>query len=345
MLRQREDGRAGSVVRNQEGEMHESGGEVASVECFAEVFKAGGELGGRQLAGLDGDQCGRVRRRAGENKLGLVSRGPELLRDLVSGAGRGEVDGDFDARGEFADHEVGQVRDVVECGEHGREQSGWLRQRGGDQEQVNGFVEGEEVAPGGGIGDRDGAALRDLLGEELDYAVAGGEDVAETKNDAAGGEDNLFGDALGCAHDGSWFDGLVSGEQDEARAVGGSGHGQGFRGEDVVGDGGEGLLFHERNVLEGGGVEDDAGTVSGKDVFDECDVGRVTENGCHEAGGSGFSPGAVEGVEMAFRGLEEEQGRWCEHGKAQCEGGADGAARAGDENGLAVEGVKDLDFR
>jgi len=155
----------------------------------------------------------------------------------------------------------------------------------------------------------------------------------------------LLGDALGCAHDGGWLDGLVCREQDEARAVGGGCHGEGFRGEDVVGDGGEGLLFHEGHVLEGGGVEDDAGTMRGKDVFNEGHVSSAAEDWSHEAGGSSCSPCAVEGVEMAFRGLEKEQGRRGDNGKAQCEGGADGAACAGDEDGLAVEGVEDLDFR
>jgi len=268
LLRQREDGRAGSVIRNQESEMQESGGEVASVECFAKAFKAGGELGGRQLAGLDGDYRGLLGRCSGENGAGLVGGGPELLGDFVAGAGRGEVDGDLTAGGQLADHEVGEVRDVVGRGEYGRKQSRWHSEGGCDEKQVDGFVEGEEVATGGGIGDRDGTALGDLLGEELNNTVAGGENVAEAENGASGGEDDLLSDTLGGAHDGSRFDGLVSREQDEARTVGGGGHGECFGGEDVVSDGGEGLFFHEGNVLEGGGVEDDAGAVGGEDVLD-----------------------------------------------------------------------------
>ena len=344
-MREREDGRAGGVVRNQGTEMEERGREVAGMECGAKVFKAGGELRVRKLAGLDGHDCWRLGRCAGEDGLGCIAGRPEELGGFVAGACRGKVDFDFLIRGKLADQEVSQVRDIVGSREHGRQKRGSPRERGGDEQQVDGLVESEEVAAGGWIGDGDGAALGDLLREELDYAIARGEDVAEAENSAAGGEDDLLGDTLGCAHDGSWFDCLVGGEQDEARAVGGGSHGQGFRGEDVVGDGGEGLFFHERNVLVGGGVEDDAGTVRGEDVFDECHIGGAAKDGRHEARGSGCGPGAVEGVEMAFRGLEKEQGRRGKDGEAQGEGGADGAACAGDEDGLAVEGVEDLDVR
>jgi len=67
---------------------------------------------------------------------------------------------------------VGQIGDVVGCGENGGEKGGVGWKCGGDDEEVYGFVEGEEVAAGSGIGDGDGTTLGNLLGEELDYAVA-----------------------------------------------------------------------------------------------------------------------------------------------------------------------------
>jgi hypothetical protein len=48
---------------------------------------------------------------------------------------------------------------------------------------------------------------------------------------------------------------------------------------------------------------------------------------------------------MAFRRLEKQEGGRSEHGEAQGECGADGAACAGDEDGQAVEGVEDFYFR
>ncbi len=90
-------------------------------------------------------------------------------------------------------------------------------------------------------------------------------------------EDNLFGDALCCAHHGGGSDGLVGGEQDDASTVSGGRCDKHLGGKDVVGDGGQGLLFDEGNMLVGSGVEDDARTVKREDLVEESAVGDAAE--------------------------------------------------------------------
>ena len=53
---------------------------------------------------------------------------------------------------------------------------------------------------------------------------------------------------------------------------------EGLRAEDVVGDGGEGLLFQQRDVLEGGGVKDDARRMRGEDFVEQGAVGDAAED-------------------------------------------------------------------
>jgi len=170
--------------------MGEGGGQVAGVEGGSQIGEACGELAGGQTGGLDRDQRGKGWVRAGG--VGCVVGGPELLCFLVPGPGVGEFDGDVAAGGQLVGDEVGQVSDEVGGGKNGREQGGWLCQCGGE-EQVDGLVEGEEVAAGGGIGDGDGAAAGDLVGEDFCDAVAGGQDVAEAQDGSAGGEDDVLG--------------------------------------------------------------------------------------------------------------------------------------------------------
>jgi len=101
-------------------------------------------------------------------------------------------------------------------------------------------------------------------------------------------EDDLLRDALGCAHDGGRLDCLVGGEKNDAGAMRGGDAGQRLRGEDVVGDGGERMLLHQRNVLEGRGVEDEARCVRGEDVFEERGVTCAAEDAGDRGGWGEF---------------------------------------------------------
>jgi len=111
--------------------------------------------------------------------------------------------------------------------------------------------------------------------------------------------------------------------------------GEGFRGEDVVGDGGERVVFQKRDVLEGGGLEDEAWSVRGEDVIEEGGISGAAENG--RDGGGRRGQVALQGVEIALGRFEQDEHGWSERGETQREGRADGAARAGDEDGLASE--------
>jgi len=149
----------------------------------------------------------------------------------------------------------------------------------------------------------------------------------------------LLGDAFGGAHDGGGLDRLVGGKKNDAGVMRGGGAGEGFCGEDVVGDGGERMLLHQRDVLECCGVEDDGRGMRGEDVFEKRGVGGAAEDGCDRGGWGEFGG---EGVEVALRGLKQGQVMRVESGQAMREGGADGAAGAGNEDGLAREGSESL---
>lgn len=69
---------------------------------------------------------------------------------------------------------------------------------------------------------------------------------------------DAFCDALGGAEDAGGCGGLVGGKEHDASRSGLlRGLGERERGQGVVGDGFEGVLLEEWNVLVGGGVEDE----------------------------------------------------------------------------------------
>ena len=114
----------------------------------------------------------------------------------------------------------------------------------------------------------------------------------------------MLGDAFGGAHDGGGLDRLVGGKKNDAGVMRGGGAGEGFCREDVVGDSGERMLLHQRDVLECCGVEDDGRGMRGEDVFEKRGVGGAAEDGCDRGGWGEFGG---EGVEVALRGLKQGQ--------------------------------------
>ncbi len=135
------------------------------------------------------------------------------------------------------------------------------------------------------MGDGDGAAVLDLALEERDDASGGTENISEADGAHAGCgcvevREDFFGDALGGAHDATRVGGFVGGDHGELAGVvfrGGGGESPGA--EDVVADYGDGILFHEGDVFEGGGVEDLSGAIFFKNFVEECDVVDVAEDG------------------------------------------------------------------
>ena len=59
--------------------------------------------------------------------------------------------------------------------------------------------------------------------------------------------------------------------------------------ERVVGDDGEGVRLHERDVLEGSGVEDDLRAVALEEFGDGGGVGDAAQNGCVRGGAGDLS--------------------------------------------------------
>jgi hypothetical protein len=176
-----------------------------------------------------------------------------------------------------------------------------------------------------------------LVEEEGDDAAVGAEDVAEADDGSREGMDEAeeLGEALGGAHEGVGGDGLVGGDQEEPGGlVVGGGFEEGVGAEDVVGDGGEGVLLEEGDVLVGGGVEDDLGAVGAEEVGKQRGVGNAAEDG--DGGAAESTEVAVDLVEGGLGGVEEDEGCGCGR-DGRGEGGADGAACSGDEEALAFK--------
>ena len=152
------------------------------------------------------------------------------------------------------------------------------------------------------MGDRDGAALLDLLFENGDDRAVGAQDIAEAHGHKLGlrllkglcrdgvvgrgmgkqrrnlvrlslfdlfvkGLDDHLAEALAGAHDVGGVDGLVGGNEDKAlAAVEHGGIGRAVGAEGVVLNGLTGAVLHEWDMLVGGGVVDQLGAVGAEDL-------------------------------------------------------------------------------
>ncbi len=152
-------------------------------------------------------------------------------------------------------------------------------------------------------------------------------------------EEDEFGDALGGAHDAARADGFVGGDHQELTgAIFEGGGGENGGAEDVVGDDRDGILLHERDVFEGGGVEDDCRAIFLEDVVEEGGVADVAENGDAGCGalrlGSACCRAAefgVDFVEILFGEIEKNEKATCIRSEAFGQCGANAAAGAGDQ--------------
>ncbi len=100
-----------------------------------------------------------------------------MFGEFVAGAKAGEFYFDLFSGGRgggavVADHFLGEVDDLDWVAEFRDEDGGRFVECGGGEDQVDGFVDGKEIAAGVGVRDGDGAAARDLLLEERDDAAS-----------------------------------------------------------------------------------------------------------------------------------------------------------------------------
>jgi hypothetical protein len=144
----------------------------------------------------------------------------------------------------------------------------------------------------------------------------------------------LFGKTLGCAHHGGGSDGFVGRDEDNSGIMRRGRGDKRFGGEDVVGDGGKGLSFDERNVLVGGGVKDKARAVKREDLVEKNAIGDAAEIEARIGRDAGKI--LLKIVEAAFRGFEEN-GACPGEGETTCERGADRTSGASDEDWVLNE--------
>ena len=251
----------------------------------------------------------------------------------------------------------------------------------GQHDEGDGLGDGHEVADDVRVGHGDRAALLDLLLEDRDDRAVGAEDVAETNRDKfrpdvlvdfarpvlvgiflaevreelrdlmgfAGldlrvkGLDNHFAEAFTGAHDVGRVDGLVRGYEDEAPAAvdhGGVGRLVGTDG--VVLDGLAGAVLHEGNVLVRGRVVNDVRAVLLKDPVDAAAVADGADEGHKIEIRVFFAELQLDRVSVILIDIEDDQALRRVAGDLTAELTADGAAAAGDKDGLAVDEVIDL---
>ena len=277
---------------------------------------------------------------------GLLVVGQQFLEEFLARAQAGEGDGDVGfGVARQAHHGAGQVDDADGLAHVQDEGFAAASHEAGLKHELGGLGDGHEVAGDVGVGDGDGAAVGDLLAELGNDAAAGAQHVAEAhQHHGQGGhavlvlQDHL-GQALGGAHDVGGVDRLVAGDVDEALDVEARGHvGQDAGAPGVVAHGLPGVvLFQDGNVLVGGGVVDDGGTVALEDLLQARGVLDVADDG-HEAL---FGEGALEvfgdAVEGELAQLVDDDLAGLEAGDLAAEFGTDGAAAAGDEDGLAFQ--------
>jgi len=89
----------------------------------------------------------------------------------------------------------------------------------------------------------------------------------------------LFSHPFGGTHDAAGVGGFVGGDHRElTSAISCGGRCERPGAEDVVSDCGNGILFHQRDVLEGSGVEDLCGAIFLKDSGEKRRIVDVAEN-------------------------------------------------------------------
>ena len=248
----------------------------------------------------------------------------------------------------------------------------------GQHDERDGLLDGHEIADDIGVGDRDGAALLDLLFEDGDDRAVGAQDIAEADGHELGlrmlqglrrdgvvgrsmgkqrrnlvrlslfdlfvkGLDDHFAEALAGAHDVGGVDGLVGGDEDKAlAAVQHGGIGRAVGAEGVVLDRLAGAVLHEGDMLVGGGVVDELGTVGAEDLVQAAAVADRADEGDEVQVGILLAKLELDGIGVVLVDIQNHELLGAVRGDLAAELGADGPAAAGDQDGLAGDEGKYL---
>ena len=228
---------------------------------------------------------------------GSFGGGEDLLIQLFAGAQAGvfylDIHLGFEA-GE-ANHAAGEMGNLDGFAHVEHEDFAAVAHGAGLKDEAAGLRNGHEEADDVRVGDGDGAALFNLLAEAGNHGAIRAQHVAEAGGDVArvrgigsgvGGELGVqalhvhLGRALGGAHDVGGVHGFVGRNHHEflhAAFAGDFGHVDGAL--HVGDDGFAGVLFHERHVLVGRGVEDDGRAVRGDDAVAALAVAHIGHDG------------------------------------------------------------------
>src|ERR1035437_119539 len=247
-----------------------------------------------------------------------------------------------------ADEVVGEVDNLDRLPHVEDEELARLPEGARLQHKLHRFWNGHEVATHLRVGDGHWPSRLDLLEEGGDDGAARAQHVSEShrKEVAAavlgGGTHDLLGDALGASHYRRGTHGLVRRYQDERLDRTGDRHRDEVGGaEDVVGDGLDDVLLHERHVLVRGGVEDGVGAEPIEHLSEPPGVPQVGDDR-HQVGlweAPAQLVGDLEDLVLAVV-QDEELGR----GKGRdlaAQFGTDGAPGAGDQHDLASHQLAD----
>ena len=316
--------------------------------------------------------------------LGEALLGHELFFiELLAGAEAGIDNLDVHIRfqaGE-ADHVAGQGVDLHRRPHVEDEDLSPVGVSAGQHHEAHGLGDGHEVADDIRVGDRDGAALLDLLPEDGDHRAVGAEDVAEADGDELGlhaaedlaaavavgvlfpdvgeelrdlggaalldlgveGLDHHLTDAFAGAHDVGGVHGLVGGDEDKAlTAVHHGGVGRLIGADGIVLDGLTGAVLHEGDVLVGRGVVDDLGMILLKDLKDTPAVADGADEGHKVQIRILLAQLQLDGVGVVFIDIENDELLGIMARDLAAELRADAPSPAGDEDDLAVDELENL---
>ena len=282
----------------------------------------------------------------------LLAVGPELLVQLLARADADERDRDVRLRilAREADHVDGQVEDLHRLAHVEHVDLAAAADRAGLHDERHRLRDGHEVARHLRMSHRHRTALLDLAAEDRDHAAGGVEDVAEANGDEARGDvlavavglDDPLAQCLRLSEEVLRVRGLVRRDEHEPlRPVLDRDVRHDSRCERVVADCLERVGLQQGDVLVSGGMEDDARLVALEDLTHLGAVAAVSEHGRDRREVALAHELALDVEERRLRVLDEHEPRRPDPRDLAAELGADRAARAGDEDGLAGEVLRD----
>ena len=286
---------------------------------------------------------------AAEDLLGLPE---QVLVQLLAGAQAG-VD-DVDAPPRLGDEATGDVIESDRLAHVEHEDltvaTGLLPavHGGGLDDQLDGLMDGHEVAGHVRVGDRHRAAGLDLGPEGVQHRTPAPEHVPEPHRDERPGGAlgevgrQALGDALRVAEDAGGIGRLVGRDVDELLDADVGGGGQQLGGEPHVAlDRLAGEALQQGQVLEGGGVEDHVGPPLPQEPLHPVPVAEVEEDQVGRVEQRPSLDRELDGVEGRFVAVHHDEVGRVEAGDLPAQLRADRAAGAGDQDPLAPQVIGD----